>query len=113
MVAGSVRNFFAAALTGRSTNSRGRSKAGRIVAWRLGVNELSRAEGLIEAALLRRLRMGKKHPANDNLLSIYGFAVPPAHSSTGYKMAELVPAQDFLPTPAYNVPQSSVKNGAR
>src|SRR6476646_672161 len=63
MVAGSVRRRLALARTLISTNSRGRSKAGRIVCCRFGLRRLMRDDGLItgfERATFRGFLMGHK-----------------------------------------------------
>src|SRR5678816_3477544 len=63
MVAGSVRRRLAMARTLISTNSRGRSKAGRIICCRFGLRRLMRDDGLItgtERATFRGFLMGHK-----------------------------------------------------
>src|SRR4029079_15072930 len=63
MVAGSVRRRLAMARTLISTNSRGRSKAGRIICCRFGIRRLMRDDGLItgtERATFRGFLMGHK-----------------------------------------------------
>ena len=56
MVAGSVRNRSARARTLIRSNSRGRSKAGRIISCLFGLNRPTRAEGLITGVVAFTLR---------------------------------------------------------
>src|SRR6266852_998513 len=56
IVAGSVRKRCARARTLIRTNSRGRSKAGRIISCRFGLKRLIRAEGLMTTILRGALR---------------------------------------------------------
>src|SRR6185312_9414016 len=71
MVAGSVRRRLASARTLISTNSRGRSKAGRIICCRFGLRRLMRDDGLItgtERATFRGFLMGHKSMVESALL---------------------------------------------
>src|ERR1700693_557730 len=79
MVAGSVPNRRAKARTLIRTNSRGRSKAGRMICWRFGLKRVIRAEGLMTGPgrlIFRSFLIGHKSMLESGVLVNRGGSHP-------------------------------------